>query len=380
MKITNSILSLVLLLLLSNVSFAQSNEIQVPEKYRFSTIVIDAGHGGHDSGTTGKHFKEKELALRYALELGKRIKEEFPEVTVLYTRTTDQFVPLKERAQFANRNQADLFISIHCNGGSHSAYGTETFVLGLHRTEDNLKVAMRENTSILLEDDYNKHYGNFDPNSPEAYILFNLQQNANLDQSIQIASKIESQFSSIGRRSRGVKQAGFLVLRETTMPSILVETGFLTNPSEESYLSSQKARTELSSALLLAIRDYKLKIDLEAKRIIDKQKAKQEEIKEAKRIEEAKKNWAWPRKNTLDLSGDKFFIQLFVSKDNNKGKEMFAPFTSIYMEEIEVIQSYKYLLGPYSTRESADKDHRKAQENGFRDAYILHYIDGKIKR
>jgi len=204
------------------------------------TIVIDAGHGGHDNGTSGTYNKEKTIALDIALKVGKMVEQQMPNVKVLYTRKSDKFVSLKQRAAYANRHNADFFISVHCNGGSKTASGTETFVLGLHRNKDNLQVAMRENNSILLEDDYNQHYGNFNPNSPEAYIIFNLYQDAHLSQSLDLASLIETEFKNTAkRRSRGVKQAGFLVLRETAMPSILVETGFLTNRNEENFMASR---------------------------------------------------------------------------------------------------------------------------------------------
>lgn len=366
-------------------TFSQS-DFAIPDKFKLTTIVIDAGHGGHDNGTSGKVHKEKDLALDYSLKVGKKIEKEMPDVKVLYTRTTDTFIPLKDRAHFANRNNADLFISIHCNGGSSTALGTETFVLGLHRSEDNLKVAMRENNSILLEDNYTSHYGNFDPSSPEAYILFSMYQNVNLDQSLDLASLIERQFSSSGRRSRGVKQAGFLVLRETTMPSILVETGFLTNRSDENFMASAGGKEKVAESIFNAVKVYKEKLDKEAERIFKQrmkedaefraeQEKKQEELN--RKLESA---WAWPSLRTVNMSGDKYFVQVLVSKDYNKGKTVFQPFENIIMSRIDIIDSYKYLIGPYKSREEADKVHKKAQETGFRDAYVLHYKEGKLVR
>lgn len=388
-KPTQTLLLCLLLFVTANI-FAQNSL----DKFTLKTIVIDAGHGGHDSGALGKHQKEKKLALDYSLKLGQLIKKEFPQIKVLYTRTTDKFIPLRERAQFANKNSADLFISIHCNGGSTTATGTETFVLGLHRNEDNLKVAMRENNSILLEDDYSQHYGSFDPTSPEAYILFSMHQSAHLDQSLNIAKYVEDNFKTqTGKKSRGVKQAGFLVLRETTMPSILVETGFLTNQSDENYMSSNKGKAEIAQAIFLAVKEYKKALDKEAERILQKQYAQKQALKkqreaEAKRkaeIEEQKRrkletSWAWPSLRVQDKTGDKFYIQLLVSKSYNKGKDVFQPFNNVVMSRIDVIDSYKYLLGPYNSRSEANTIHKKAQQHGFRDAYILHFKNGKIVR
>ena len=361
------------------VTTANAQVVEVPDKFKLKTIVIDAGHGGHDNGTSGSRHKEKTLALEYALLVGKKIEAQMPGVNIIYTRTNDTFIPLKERAQIANRNNADLFISIHCNGGSKTASGTETFVLGLHRNEDNLKVAMRENTSILLEDDYTHHYGNFDPTSPEAYILFNLFQSANLNQSLDIASLVEKQFSNEGRRSRGVKQAGFLVLRETTMPSILVETGFLTNRNDEIYLASTNGKEKVAQSIFEAVKEYKANLDKEAERIMMKNEAyrKQVELEQKRKQESA---WAWPSLRTINTTDDTYFIQVLVSKDYDKNKSVFAPFENIVMSRIDVIDSYKYLIGPYQSKSEAEAAHKKAQENGFRDAYLLHYRNGKIVR
>ena len=378
--------TLIILFSFTFVTFGNAQIVEIPDKFTLKKIVIDAGHGGHDNGTSGSRHKEKNLALDYALLVGKKIKQELPGINVIYTRTTDKFIPLKERAQIANRNDADLFISIHCNGGSRSASGTETFVLGLHRNEDNLKVAMRENTSILLEDDYTHHYGNFDPTSPEAYILFNLFQSANLDQSLDIASIVEKQFSKEGRRSRGVKQAGFLVLRETTMPSILVETGFLTNRSDENYLASQQGKEKVAQSIFQAVREYKTNLDKEAERIMMKNEAYRKQVEEERRKAEEERTrkeesaWAWPSLRTVDTSSDTYFVQVLVSKNYDKGEDTFSPFNNIIINRIDIIDSYKYLIGPYSTKEKAEEIHKQAQQNGFRDAYILRYKNGKIVR
>lgn len=230
--------------------------------YKLETIVIDAGHGGKDPGCSGKLSKEKDIALQVSLELGRIIEENLPGVKVIYTRKTDKFIELHERANIANRNNADLFVSIHCNAGPHYFRGSETYTMGLHKTQGNLNVAMRENKSILQEEDYLDNYEGFDPESTEGYILFSLMQNAYLDNSLNVASKVESQFKNrVSRHSRGVKQAGFLVLWKTMMPSILVELGFLTNEKEEAFLLERKNQVYMASGIYRAIKAYKVEME-----------------------------------------------------------------------------------------------------------------------
>jgi N-acetylmuramoyl-L-alanine amidase len=234
-------------------------EAQDNSSIRFKTVVIDAGHGGKDSGAVGSLSQEKNIVLSIALKVGAYIKEYMPTVQVVYTRSTDVFVPLDERAEIANKAKADLFVSIHGNSISNpKIYGAETFVLGLHRSEENLEVAKKENSVIILEDDYTTKYEGFDPTQPESYIIFELMQNAYLDQSIAVASLVQNQFENrVGRHNRGVKQAGFLVLRKTSMPGILVEVGFLSNPKEEMYMMSDDGQSYLASGIFRAIRDYR---------------------------------------------------------------------------------------------------------------------------
>ncbi len=230
--------------------------------YRIKTVCIDAGHGGHDSGCLGSSSKEKEVALSIALKLGKLIEQNFSDVKVIYTRKTDVFIPLHERANIANRAKADLFICIHLNSGAKSAYGSETYVMGLHKTNDNLGVAKRENAAILLEDDYKTKYDGFDPNSPEANIIFSLYQNQYMHQSVEFASKIQQQFEEhAGRFNRGVKQAGFLVLYKTAMPAVLIENGFLSHDAEEKFLDSDKGQTTMATAIYRAFKEYKIDND-----------------------------------------------------------------------------------------------------------------------
>jgi N-acetylmuramoyl-L-alanine amidase len=228
-------------------------------KKTISTIVIDAGHGGNDPGSMSNGVKEKDITLSLSLAFGKKLQALLPDVKVIYTRNTDKFIPLWERAGIANKNAADLFISLHCNSHANTAIlGTETFAMGLHKAEDNLEVAKRENEVLLLENDYQQRYEGFDPNSPESHIYFSLYQNAYMEQSIKLAAKVEHQISKgINRPSRGVKQAGFVVLWKTGMPSILVESGFISNTKDREYLNSAAGVEEMANAMATAVVEYK---------------------------------------------------------------------------------------------------------------------------
>ena len=231
--------------------------------YTLNKIVIDAGHGGKDPGTSGSISREKDVALDIALELGGIINKYMPDVEVIYTRDDDSYPELHERASLANKEGADLFISIHANWVANPRVrGTETYVMGAHVSDENLKVAMRENSVINLEENANENYDGFDPNSPESYILFSLAQNAYVNNSILLAQNVEKQFRErAGRRSRGVKRAGFIVLWRTSMPSILVETGYLSNEREEQELNDELVQTYIASGIYRAFRDYKAKIE-----------------------------------------------------------------------------------------------------------------------
>ncbi len=224
------------------------------------TVCIDAGHGGKDPGCHGSSANEKTVCLQIALKLGAKIKDAYSNINVIYTRDTDVFVELDDRAKIANRNNADLFICIHANSASPAAYGTETFVLGLHRAESQQKIADRENSTIYLEDDKGAKYKDFDM-SPDAIIARQLQLSIFLDHSINFASKLQTEFKQIGRFDRGVKQAGFLVLYKTTMPSVLIETGFLTNPSDETFLKTPDTQNKIAGAMFEAFQKYKAELE-----------------------------------------------------------------------------------------------------------------------
>ena len=258
LNIRNAALCIGLLLLLNFINYSGSAQ-NGKKDYKIKTVVIDAGHGGKDPGACIKDGKEKDIVLSVALKLGKLIESNFSDVKVVYTRKTDDFVELFKRAQIANSNKADLFICIHVNSSKKSEpYGTETYVMGLHKTQGNLDVAMTENSVITKEDNFQHQYDGFDPHSPEAFIIFSLYQNAYLDQSLSFAAKIQQQFTNrVGRFDRGVKQAGFLVLWKTSMPSVLTEIGFISNPDEAKFLLNDTNQTYIASGIYRAFRDYK---------------------------------------------------------------------------------------------------------------------------
>lgn len=232
------------------------------QKIKINTVVIDAGHGGHDVGSTYGGAREKDVTLQIALKLGKALEEQIPGIKVVFTRDTDVFIELHERAGIANRMNADLFISVHCNANKKlEVFGTETFSMGLNKTEGNLNVAKRENSVVLLEKDYQEQYEGFDPNSPEANIYFSFLQNAFLEQSLNLASKVETQFTLINRNSRGVKQAPFMVLWRSKMPSILIETGFISNKMERAFLTSESGQQEIAAAIAKAVDAYKRQVE-----------------------------------------------------------------------------------------------------------------------
>ncbi len=228
------------------------------------TLVIDAGHGGHDTGALGAFSKEKNINLNVALAFGRYVENNCPDVKVIYTRKTDVFIPLHTRADIANKNKANLFVSIHTNAlpRGRIARGLETYTLGMHRAGSNLEVAKRENSVILIEKDYKQHYEGFDPNSSESYIMFEFMQDKNMAQSVELARYVQRRVcASAGRQNKGVKQAGFLVLRETSMPSCLIELGFITTSDEEQFLNTSDGIDRLGLGIYQAFLDYKRKYD-----------------------------------------------------------------------------------------------------------------------
>ncbi len=233
-------------------------QISTAQTGKIKTIVLDAGHGGKDPGTHKSELKEKKIALNITLKLGKKIEENMPDIKVIYTRKTDTFIPLHERAAIANKNKADLFICIHVNSNPSSKLrGSETYVMGLHKSQENLELAMRENEVILMEDNYKKNYKGYDLSSPMANIMLSNYQNAFMKESLALASFVEKQMSKIGHQSRGVKQAGFQVLWQIAMPGIYVETGYLTNSKDKKILSTDTGQEKIADAIYKAIKAYK---------------------------------------------------------------------------------------------------------------------------
>ena len=227
------------------------------------TVVLDAGHGGHDAGAVGTFSKEKNINLRFTLLVGDMIKKNIPDAKVIYTRDKDVFVDLNERARIANRNKADLFVSIHTNSSKNtSANGMETFTLGVARSKENMEVAMLENSVIKHEEDYLTKYEGFDPNSVDSYIMFEFMKDQYTDRSITCADFIQTRMINTSKRNdRGVRQAGFLVLRATAMPSVLVELGFISNKDEEKYLNNNDNQVKLATAIFNGIKEYKHELD-----------------------------------------------------------------------------------------------------------------------
>lgn len=250
-------------LFLLSILFCLTSLVCQANDYKLQKVVIDAGHGGKDPGALGKKSKEKDITLSIALKVGKYITDNLPDVEVIYTRTKDEFVELHKRAEIANKNKADLFISIHVNANANPrAYGTDSWVMGIHKSEENLEVAKLENQVILVEEDYSAQYQGLDPNATESYIIFNLMQNTFLEQSLSFASLTQSQFKNrVGRKDRGVKAAPFLVLWNTAMPSVLIETGFITNPNEEKFLNTDDGQSYMASAIYRAFKEYKATLE-----------------------------------------------------------------------------------------------------------------------
>lgn len=322
-------------------------------------VVLDAGHGGHDSGNRGNGYYEKTIALNIALSIGKTL-EKYQDIKVIYTRKSDKFVKLVDRASIANKADADLFISIHCDAFTSSkAYGAGTFVLGLHANQRNFEIAKRENSVIFYEEDYEKNYDGFDPNNPESVISLTLMQETYSNQSIEAAATIQKSFvANLGRKDRTVKQAGFVVLKYTYMPSVLVETGFLTNRREGAYLNSKKGQNEISKAIAKAIVNYKNELE---KGVVNQQLFDEKEApKEAAKI---------TSNETKDI---RFMVQLAASKKPIEAKPYnFKGLKNIVRQKEGIY--YKYFFGNSKSYKLIQKEQRKARRAGFKSAFIVSF-------
>lgn len=358
-------------------------------------IVIDAGHGGKDPGASGKYSREKDVVLAIALQTGQLIKQNHPEVEIIYTRKTDVFIPLKKRAEIANKSNADLFISIHCNANKSSQpNGSETYVMGLHKSEANLSVAKTENAAILFEEDYETNYDGFDPTSDESHIIFNFFQNSFSSQNLDLATKMQNQFSGkTPLKDRGVKQAGFWVLYKTTMPGVLLETGFLSNPKDEKFLNSKEGQKKLSQAISNAVSEYKKSHDqVEIEKVkhknigltsVSNEEAEKKEaeietkvvastIKE-KPVEEIKVE----TKKTSPLPSEKAiykvqFLSLSTEKVLQGAKyDALSPITSYSYKGM-----YRYTSGESANYNEALELQSKVRKAGYKDAFLVAFYKG----
>ncbi|MGZ4158997.1 MAG: N-acetylmuramoyl-L-alanine amidase family protein [Bacteroidia bacterium] len=391
--------------------------------FAIKTVVIDAGHGGKDPGCHGSKYKEKDVALAVALKLGKYIEDNMKDVKVVYTRKTDVFVELRERAEIANRAKADLFICIHCNSAcvrdkklkkdvcNDDAHGAETYVMGIKNETGKLDVAKRENSAILLEDNYVKKYEGFDPNSDESYIIMSMFNKTYLDNSLSFASKVQNQYGAkVGRTDKGVKRASLWVLWRTYMPSVLTEIGFLTNPEEEHFLGSSKGQDYIASGIFRAFRQYKDEIEGVVKKYdddIEKQGPYKLSKEDSLEIEADKKN-KHPEKSDfteVDTVADKKEDSQ-VKKDENDKKndtkkdiidsgspiiykvqiassDKKIPLDSDKFKDVEKPGEYidkgiyKYTSGECKTQNDALKLQNNLRKNGFKDAFVISMQDGK---
>lgn len=352
------------------VSFTTPIHAFQKDKDKF-VVVLDAGHGGTDPGNVGNGYKEKEIALNIVLAVGKSL-EKHPHIKVIYTRKTDVFVTLRGRAKIANDVNADLFVSVHCNSHHSSAHGTETFILGLHENQRNFEIAKKENEVIFLEDDYETHYDGFDPNAPESFIGLMLMQEEYLDQSTQLARLVQDNFTkTLKRVDRGVKQAGFWVLHNTYMPSVLVETGFLTYKPEGAYLNSAKGQEEVSASIYKGIIDYKIILDRNVGQNLYKDIANTEVIKEA--VNEEIKSDNVSKTTYYDTV---FKIQLAASSNKIEPKSYnFKGLKNISIEKEGKL--YKYFHGNTSDYNEAKKMAAVAKSKGYPDSFIVAYQNGK---
>lgn len=386
-----------LFLLLLGVAAFQVSQAQTKEDFfgKLRTVVIDAGHGGKDKGCLGAESYEKDVALAISLKLGGYLEETYPDLNVIYTRKTDVFVELQDRAKIANQAKADLFICIHANANDNKgAYGTETFVMGDAKSEANMRAAQRENSVILLEDDYESKYENFDPKSPESYILFSLSTKAHQAQSIAFAEKIQAQFRErVNRKDRGVKTAGFLVLHQTTMPSVLIETGFLTNRNEEQFLISKQGQDYLASAIYRAFKEYKNEVESVSKSIIEEsveqdaeeiepvktqekvekevaKTPKKEEVKKDRLIEPSKKE------ERVNEEGLLFKVQIATfASEVNASPENFKGLEDVSFYEAGGL--YRYTYGSVKTWDAANELQKKVRDSGYEDAFVVAFHNGK---
>ena len=340
------------------------------------TVVIDAGHGGKDPGAMAHGYKEKDIALAVALKTGSKIKADHPNVRVLYTRDRDVFVGLQARSDFANRHKASLFISIHLNSStSGSAYGTETYVIGMNKQSNNLNVAMRENKAMLLESDYKTTYKGFDPTNAESYITFDLMQEAYINRSIDIAKFVERQYKNNGRTSRGVRQEGLWVLSQSAMPSILTEIGFISNANDAAYLGSESGQEEVAGAISRAFTkfyDSKSKVGREHATADSSEQTAPAEVSSSS-SRSSQRNNPTTRTEKKESEGQHTFRVQFMTdrtKIDTSDKQFRSLHESIYREQSGKV--WLYLAGKFSKLEEA-KRYLQTLKKKYPDAFIVRY-------
>ncbi|WP_421807491.1 N-acetylmuramoyl-L-alanine amidase [Flagellimonas sp.] len=379
---------LVFLLLVFPLTSFHKNDTEVRPKDKF-IVVLDAGHGGHDPGNIGNGYLEKEIALAIVLKIGEELKKH-PDIKVIYTRDDDTFVDLFERGEIANQANADLFVSVHCNAHNSDAYGAETYVLGLHANRQNFEVAKKENSVIYLEDDYEQRYAEYDINSPESVIGLTIMQEEFLDQSILLGKKLQDNFTvKLKRKDRKVKQAGFIVLHQTFMPSVLVEVGFLSNKSEGSYLNSKKGQSEMGTAIASAVLAYKEEMGYavapvaESPKVEDtpvavdipKETTEQPAAVAAKQPEEKTKQTEPQTKAPTESTGVIFKVQLMASgKTIPLDAKNFNGLDQLSKEPYK--NMYRYMYGNASTYEEAKQLKKNADAKGYTTSYIVAYKNG----
>lgn len=354
---------------------------------RLFTVVLDAGHGGKDGGTIGHGGKEKDITLAVAKLVGSKIRASHPEVQVLYTRTTDVFVGLQARADFANKHKASLMLSIHVNSApSSSVYGTETYVLGVAKFANNLSVAMRENKAMLLESNYKTIYRGFDPTSTESYIMFDLMQDAYFNKSVDFANKLQRRYRQQGRYSRGVRQDILWVLSQSAMPSVLTEIGFLSNANEAAFMLSESGQQTIATAIAGAFTSYYQatrgkQVSTPAREQADSAKDQQEVVEESPKADTSAKTAPTPKeeknpKKTTTMGKETWRVQFLSSPDKIEVDDPRFRKLPTPVERIRVGKIYGYFLEHMSSRAEAQRALR-ALPAVYKDAYIVHYRDGK---
>ncbi len=345
------------------------------EQAAIKTIVIDAGHGGKDPGCHGASAHEKTVCLSIALKLGDYIKKKYPSINVIFTRDKDVFVELAQRASIANKAKADLFICIHANSASATAFGAETYVLGLHRTESQQKVADRENATIYLEEDKGEKYKNFDL-SPDALIARQIQLSVFLDHSINFADKLQKEFKRIGRYNRGVKQAGFLVLYKTTMPSVLIETGFLTNGNEETFLADTVGQRKMASAMFTAFENYKNELEGIDVKTTTSPDNEEEVTQQTNTVTAPAKN----NTNTapVDELKDKIVFRVQLETSESKIAPTSPKFRGVKVFEYKQDNLYKYTAGEFiGDYKEANAFKNELRDQGFQHAFVVAFLNGE---